>query len=186
MKQMGPTGTTESTGPTGETGPTGDSGTGPTGDAGTGPTGDAGTGPTGDAGTGPTGELGPTMYIPEPIPDVISLEDILNEHVLKQQKEDTDRQAILTISTQSAQGLKPVLVQWAMRGFPAAYPILYLDIQPPSVCLDGVSRSLYDYIVYLTGKPIEDHTAELSAKLQGMTVGFTNMGGMIVIVVSRE
>lgn len=123
------------------------------------------------------------VYVPPP--DIISLEDILNEQSLKQQKEDADKQALLTISAQSAQGLKPILVQWAMRGFPAAYPIHYVDVQPPSVCLDGVSRSLYDYIVYLTGKPIEEHVCDLCCKLQGMVVSFANMGGTIAIVVSR-
>jgi hypothetical protein len=121
-----------------------------------------------------------------PVPDIITLEDILNDQLLKQQKEDTDKTAILTISSQSAQGLKPTLVQWAIRGFPAAYPIYRVNVHPPPVCLDGVSRSLYDYIVYLTGKPIEDHVSDLCCKVKDMVVGFANINGLITIVVSRS
>jgi hypothetical protein len=118
--------------------------------------------------------------------DILTLDDILNEQVVKQQKEDADRQTLLSIATQSTQDLKPILVQWATRGFPAAYPIHHINIVPPSFCVDGVERSLYDYIVYLTGKPIQEHVSELSSKFQGMAIGFANMGnGTIAIVVSR-
>jgi hypothetical protein len=201
----GPTGDTEATGPTGETeatGPTEETeATGPTGDTeATGPTGETeATGPTGETeATGPTGETeatGPTgdtygfglaeQYEFKPIPDIISIDDILNEQSFREQKEESDRQAILTISSQSAQGLKPALVEWAIRGFPTSYPIYSVNVTPPTTCLDCVERSLYDYIAYLTGKPIEEHVHDLCCKLQGMTVSFANMNGSIAIVVSK-
>lgn len=193
-ESTGPTAETESTGPMGETGPTSE--TEPTGETGpTGPTSETGTtGPTSEAdSTAETGATGANngfegmgQFESTPVPDIISIEDILNEQSLRQQKEDTDRQALLTISSQSAQGLKPALVQWAMRGFPVAYPIYCVSVTPPATCVDCVERSLYDYIIYLTGKPIEDHVRELSCKLQGMTVSFANMNGAITIVVTKS
>lgn len=123
---------------------------------------------------------------PAPAPEVLTLEDILNEHAIKQAKEQADKALIETIASQSPSALKPILVQWAQRGFPAAFPIYSIVVTPPSSCLDGVTRSLADYIVYLTGKPIEEHVCELCCKLQGMTVSFANINGALTLVVSRS
>ena len=188
MEPTGPTGSVEATGM--ETGPTGMEATGPTGMEATGPTGMEATGPTGIEATGPTGmeATGPTgMEATGPAPEPpLSIEDLLNEQVMKLQKEQADRQLLESISAQSAQALKPTLLQWAMRGFPAAYPIMSLPIQPPNVCADGEVRGLSDYISYVSGKTIEEHVCEMCCKLKGMVVSFTNLGGVLTLVVSRE
>lgn len=134
--------------------------------------------------TGPTGPTDETGNIPTPEP-LLSLDDLLNEQVMKLQKEQSDKQMLETISNQSANALKPTLLQWAMRGFPDAYPILYLPIQPPTTCADGECRTLYDYITYASGKPIEEHVDALTAKLSGMRVSFANIGGSVAIVISK-
>ena len=159
--------------------------TGPTGsneiieESATGPTGDIATGPTGDIATGPTG----MEYIPPP--DILSLDDILNDTSVKQAKEEEDRQALLSIGAQSPQALRPALLQWARQGFPAGYPIMTISIQLPTLCSDGECRCLEEYIHFCSGKALFDHVQDLQAKLTGMTLGFVNMGSYLNIVVSK-
>ena len=155
-------------------------------------TGPTGTGPTGETGTGPTGETGYTgmeymMIAPtEPPPDILSLDDILNDTSVKQVKEEEDKQVLLSIGSQSTQALRPSLLQWAKQGFPAAFPIMTLAIQPPTLCSDGECRCLAEYIEFCSGKTLLDHVQELQAKLVGMSVGFVNMGSYLNIVVSKD
>lgn len=165
--------------------------TGPTGgiesgtvDAGTGPTGDVGTGPTGDIGTGPTGDVYTGMYIPPPEPDFLSLDDLLSDHEILVAKEQADKGLLDQIGSQHVLALKPKLVEWVGTGKPHAYPVMMLNIQPPSKCSDGVERNLPDYIAFCSGKSIEEHVGMLQAKLSGMSVSFANLGGQVAIVVS--
>jgi hypothetical protein len=156
-----PTGTNEPTGPTGSSGPTGT-----------------------NEPTGPTGSSN-LLYPTPPKPDILTIDDILNDKAIRQAKEEADKQLILSIGTQSPQAFKPNLIQWATAGFPNAYTIYQVNIQPPDVCLDGVSRSLPDYITYVSGNPINYHVDLLAAKFQGIIVSFANISGIVSIVVSK-
>lgn len=163
------------------TGPTGSIETVPTSDVGTGPTGDIGTGSTGGSETGATGVYSP---IPEPIPDFLSLDDILSDQEMIVAKEAADKGLLDQIGFQHVSALKPKLVEWVGRGKPHAYPIMTLSIQPPSKCSDGVERNLPDYIAFCSGKDIREHVSLLQAKLSGMSISFANLGGQVAIVVS--
>lgn len=123
--------------------------------------------------------------LPTPIPNVLSIDDLLNDQTALVAKETNDRATIESIGTQSVFGLKPRLVEWALKGFPAAYTLMELEVAPPSLCSDGVRRNLYDYIQFLTNKTIEEHVAILQGNLQGMLVSFANINGKTVIVVSK-
>lgn len=130
--------------------------------------------------TGPTGSTGPAP------PVVITIDDILNSAEVLRQKELADKSALDGIGSASLDSLRPTLIQWASMGLPNAYVLMSIPIAPPSVCSDGVSRGLADYITFCSGKSIADHVAELQAKLVGMTVSFANMGSAISIVVSKD
>ena len=136
---------------------------------------------------GPTSWTGPSGYVytyVEPVPDVLSLDDILSEHSNIVTKEAQDKLIIDQIGSQHVSALKPNLVEWVGRGKPNAYPIMSLSIQPPPKCSDGVTRNLPEYIEFCSGKSIQEHVGLLQAKLVGMTVSFANIGGQVVIVVS--
>jgi hypothetical protein len=120
------------------------------------------------------------------IPNVLSIDDLLADQSALLSKENGDRATVESIGTQSVFGLKPKLVEWALKGFPSAYPILELNVSPPSLCSDSVARNLYDYIQFLTSKTIEDHVAILQGNLQGMVVSFANMNGVTTLVVSKS
>lgn len=122
---------------------------------------------------------------PPPPPGPITLADILAATEVLQQKEASDKALLETIGSQSFESLRTTLIQWGVAGFPNAYPILTVPVTPPTVCSDGVQRSLTDYIAFCSGKTIAEHVAVLQAKLDGMTVMYANFSGVLTIVISK-
>ena len=152
------------------------------------------TGPTGPtetiemSGTGPTGTTGPTAMLYEmtpPLPEILTFADLISDAQLVIAKEQADKMLLETIATQSVQALRPILVEWVMKGYPNAYPLLKLDIRPPTKCSDGECRCLSEYILFCSGKTIQEHVDSLQAKLPDIDVSFANFGGITTIVVSK-
>lgn len=130
-------------------------------------------------------DQGPTG-MSEPVPDILTLTDLLGDREVLLAKETADRIILETIGGQSTSTLKPKLIDWVIKGYPNVYPILNVCIQPPPSCSDSVSRSLTDYITFCSGKTINEHVAILQAKLPDIIVSFSYDGASISIVVSRE
>jgi hypothetical protein len=122
---------------------------------------------------------------PAPPPAPISITDLLNDVEVLQQKEATDKASLDAISTASPDSLRPKLVAWALAGFPNAYTLMEVTVNPPPQCSDGVVRDLTSYITFCSDKTIQEHVALLQEKLADMTVSFANLGYAIAIVVSR-
>lgn len=129
-----------------------------------------------------SGELIPA---PAPAPAPITLNDILSTVELIEQKEATDKAALESIGAITFETLKAKLVQWAKAGFPNAYEIYQVSIVPPTVCSDGTTRDLSDYILFCSGKTIHEHVTVLQTKVTDMIVSFANMGSYIGIVISK-
>lgn len=141
-------------------------------------------GPTGSTGaTGPTESTGPTG--PQP-PPVITLNDILNATEVITQKETADAAALNSIGSISFDTLKASLIRWAAAGFPNAYTIHDVAVSPPGTCSDGVTRSLSDYIPYVSGKTIQEHIAVLQERVLDFDVSFAYNGSSVLIVVSKR
>ena len=119
------------------------------------------------------------------VPQTISLNDILSTVEILQQKEQSDKANLESIGAITFETLKAKLVQWAKAGFPNAYEIYQVNIVPPAVCSDGTARDLTDYIVFCSGKTIQEHVAVLQEKVTDMVVSFANMGSYIGIVISK-
>lgn len=135
---------------------------------------------------GPTGMTG--MFgtpVSEPLPDILTFNDILSDHTMLVKKEEDDRLLLESIGTTHVQTLKPAFIDWMMKGCPPAYPILTLNITPPAKCSDGVVRNLTEYIKFCSGKSIVQHVELLQAKLPDIRVSFANFGGGVTIVVFK-
>ena len=125
-------------------------------------------------------------FIPgPPIPDVLTMADILGEQSVLVAKEQADGLAIQSFGTSSVVGLKPVFVEWASKGFPDNYPLLKVEVAPPPICSDGVARSLPDYIEYCSGNSLAHHIGLLQAKLPDIRVAYANLGGSLAAILSR-
>lgn len=122
-------------------------------------------------------------WLPPP-PDILTMSDILGDHALLVAKEQADGDAIRAIGATSVLGLKPVFVEWASKGFPANYPLLKVEITPPSICSDGVVRSLPDYIEYCAGNPLSYYIGILQTKLPDIRVSYANLGGSLAALLS--
>ena len=120
-----------------------------------------------------------------PPPDILTMADILGEQSVLVAKEQTDGDAIRSLGTASVLGLKPVFVEWASKGFPDNYPLLTVEVSPPSICSDGVIRSLPEYIEFCSGNSLSHHIGLLQAKLPDIRVAYANLGGSLAAILSR-
>lgn len=129
--------------------------------------------------------------LPAPIveptpPPTISLADILSATEIVMKKEEEDKNALNGIGSITFDTLKSSLIRWASVGFPNAYTIHEIPISVPEVCSDGVKRSLADYIVFVSGKSIQEHVAGLQQRVLDIDVSFAYTGSSIPIVVSKR
>lgn len=115
----------------------------------------------------------------------ITLADILSATEVLVQKEATDKAALEGIGQIDIDTLRAKLIQWGISGFPSGHVVHELVIATPSVCSDGVSRMLGDYIEFCSGKTIHQHIDVLRAFLPDIAVSFTCSGSNIQIVVTR-
>ena len=107
---------------------------------------------------------------------ILSINDLLNSHEATVIKEVADRAAVNAFTTPSIDSLRPTLYKWASEGFPGVYPVNSLSLQPPQLCVDGVSRTLLFYFEYLYGSPIETWLQSLEKITQGMDFTFSHDG----------
>jgi hypothetical protein len=121
----------------------------------------------------------------DPVPDILTLAELLADHDMIIAKESDDRLRLDSIGGQPVQGFKPKLLEWVLKGKPDGFPILSLDIKPPEKCSDGVTRDLPDYIQFCSGKTIQEHVGLLQAKLPDILVSFANIGGSVCVTVLK-
>lgn len=117
--------------------------------------------------------------------DQIRLADILSATEVVLRKEAYDRAVLETINQITFETLKTNLIQWATVGFPNAHPIHVMPIFPPSVCSDGVTRTLGDYVTFLMGKPIGELIAGLQDRCPDFVISYATSGADVVLVVTK-
>lgn len=121
----------------------------------------------------------------EPLPDIIAVDDLLNDIQVLTVKETADRSLVETIGSLTTFQVRPKLVEWALGGFKTGYEIHSITITPPQVCVDGVSRDLRQYIEYLIGKTLDDYIDTLNPKFIDMNIEYAYFGNRIAILVSK-
>jgi hypothetical protein len=123
----------------------------------------------------------PTPTAPPPI----TINDLLNSVEVLTKKESDDKATLESIGKLGSDILRGKLLSWAIAAFPNSYEIYKIVITPPTLCSDGVSRNLSEYILFCSGKTLLEHVAVLQAKVTGMKVMFVNTASHISIVVSK-
>ena len=131
-------------------------------------------------------DISGTEITPPVINYLFDIDNLVSEHDILLQKEAADRAIVDTIEFPDTLALKAKLVEWANRGFADAFSIFSITIQPPVVCSDGVSRSLFEYIAFLAGMPIGDKMKRLSDKLKGMTIQCSYSGNTVTFHVFKD
>ena len=118
-----------------------------------------------------------------PGPDILTLADLMGDQTILLAKEQADKVILDGIGTQSASSLRPKLVEWMLKGCPSAFPLIGVNIAPPTRCSDGETRGLADYIQFCSGKTIEDQVALLQVKLPDIRLSIANFQGVVTVVV---
>jgi hypothetical protein len=116
---------------------------------------------------------------------IITLDELITSQEVLKQKENEDKLIIDQLDNPNPIELKAKLYQWAIQKFPDSFPVFSVTISPPSVCSDGITRELYDYIEYCSGTNIRDRLLSLQSKLQGIQVLNSYSGNTITIHVSK-
>jgi hypothetical protein len=121
-----------------------------------------------------------------PAPPVIRLSDIVTEQVTIAQQEETDRQKVTILVNPSLADIRASLIAWATRKFQLPCDLYVLELTPPSACSDGVSRNVFDYIQFLSGKTLQEHMDNLQSILPDLYVTYLQEGNTIKVGVVQR
>lgn len=117
---------------------------------------------------------------------MFSLSDILGEQAIVCRREEADTLEINRIANMDPEDMRAKLLDWAMKGLPAQHSILELTMPPPIKCKDLVTRTMPEYVLYISGKTVEQHVAELQAKFVDILAGFTYTPNTLIIHVTKN
>lgn len=96
--------------------------------------------------------------------------ELMTEQEKTLQKETEDKVIVNTIDNPDLALLGGKLREWAFAGFPDGFSIFSIQVTPPSVCGDGVTRNFLQYIDYLCAEPVGDRVQRLQSRLEGIQV----------------
>ena len=116
---------------------------------------------------------------------IIRLDELLSMPNVLLEKERTDKVTLQSISNPNAANLRLRMTDWALNGFPSLFELFSISIIPSPYCSDGVHRDLYNYIVFVSSKPLNDHIDLLRAKLPDFKIDYEYTGPSIRILVSK-
>jgi len=118
-------------------------------------------------------------------PMVIDISELLGSIGAVRLQETTDRATLSVLLNHTRDTLRPPMFTWAAAGFPAAYVIQQFDITPPSICSDGVVRSVYQYVTYLLGQEMGPVIARIQTLCVGVLISYSFMWNTLKIHASR-
>ena len=128
-----------------------------------------------------------SLQLPLPsVQPILSLDDLVNSYELEIEKEAIDRATIASFMNPSYDALKEMLKPWAKVGFPPGYSMSSVNLNVPTVCADGVSRSLTFYFEYLLGVPIATALETLAASTTGMIFTYSHDGNSTIALHVRK
>jgi hypothetical protein len=138
--------------------------------------------------TGMTGSTGPFVLYPFPGVSgptgpvyIMTLDELRQYHDTITKTETADKLKLTAITIPESSGIQPKLIEWATAGFPDQYGVLTVVLSPPSQCSDGQSRTLQQYIEFLTGSNIMDLTTAFQTKFLDMCFSYSISGNAITL-----
>jgi hypothetical protein len=127
----------------------------------------------------------PVIIETGPEQPIIRLDELLSMPNVLLEKEHKDLATLQTISNPNTANLRLRMTDWALRGFPQLYELFSISILPSPFCSDGVQRDLYNYIVFISTKSLNDHVDLLRAKLPDFKIDYEYTGTSIRLLVSK-
>jgi hypothetical protein len=118
-------------------------------------------------------------------PMVVDISELLVSIGAIQVQEASDRTKLSVLLHETRDTLRPQMFEWASAGFTPIYIVQKFELNPPSICSDGIQRSTISYIEYLLGKDISQIIAAIQALCLGVTISYSVSGNTLNIHVSR-
>ena len=116
---------------------------------------------------------------------LITLDALKETTQARTAKEAADRATLLALFDTSQNGVVEKLQTWAGTGFEQGYVLLSAPIAVPAACVDGVVRTLFDYVTYLLGSDLNAQVAALQAQVGGVSFGWSVPEGLVQVRVSE-
>ena len=124
--------------------------------------------------TGPTGPQ-----------SIATLEELMASHEAVIIQEQTDIANLQALKNPSREGFRSKLFQWASLGFPDLYIVQSININPPNICSDGVTRNLGKYIEYCLGSDMGSIIQGIAALMTGINPTWSTDGNCVRVHVTR-
>ena len=142
--------------------------------------------------TGTTGDTGPLVLFPFPgmtCPTgptyIMTLEQLQQYHDTIIETETADKLKLTAITNPGSSGIQQKLIEWASAGFPSEYGVVTVSLNPPSTCSDGQSRTIQQYIEFLTGSNIMDLTTAFQTNFLGIYFSYSISGSTVTLHASK-
>jgi hypothetical protein len=120
-----------------------------------------------------------------PPPPQILLTELLDQVSVLQQQEASDRTLLAALSVPALADIRAKMTTWVAGGLQGSCDLVRIGLAPPNVCSDGVSRNLYEYIVFLSGKTLVEHLRAFQDLLPEFEVGYRCSRVEILVCVVR-
>jgi hypothetical protein len=118
-------------------------------------------------------------------PYIATLDELLTSYESTVAQEALDRSALSILTNPSRESFRPQLFQWAAAGFPSAYIIQSISVNPPNICSDGVTRNVGKYVEFCIGTDMGSVIQSLTSLMTGIQPTWSTLGNTIRIHVTR-
>jgi hypothetical protein len=118
---------------------------------------------------------------------IVSLSELQAMYEAKVGAEVADKQHLCEFMNFDQEKILASLKQWALVGFPDGHPIQVVNLPTADrICIDGQTRDIQQYILYLTGKTVRVEIETLSARLPGIRTALIYFSNSLQIQVWKD
>ena len=103
----------------------------------------------------------------------ITASELVAEQAVYLQQEAADRLKFEPLLHPSLTDMRPKLVSWAARNFQGPCDLVVIDLATPNICSDGMQRTFFDYIQFVSGKTVAEHMATLQPFFPDFQVAYS-------------
>jgi len=105
-------------------------------------------------------------------PPRILLSDLMTDLSVLQQQEATDRASFRAVTSPDFREIRTKLISWLANGKQGNCTLIHIPFAVPNVCSDGVSRNFFEYVEFVSGKPLTAHLQSLQTILPDFEIGY--------------
>lgn len=131
----------------------------------------------------------PPYWPPTPGPSepshIATLDELLASHSAQVAKETADKASLQQLKSINSENIRASLFSWAAAGFPNIYVVISIPLVLPATCSDGVVRTVYEYIEWLTDSKIPDMIATIQTRLTDIEASYSISGTTFRVHVTR-